>query len=86
MAYLPGRTPIPGYARALHERQAKNTLQRVDIRHLLAEHGSQLRGGSTAGYTLRATGRDHRRYQLLAAATEFPDRPEEARRARRGER
>lgn len=77
--------PVSGRARSLHQRQAEDTLQRVDIRHLLAEHGSQCRGGSAAGDTLRA-GRDYRRHQLPPAAAKFSDRPEEARRAGWSER
>lgn len=85
MERLADWTPVPGYVRALHDRQTENTLQRVDIRYLLAEHGGQRRGGSAKGDTLRA-GRDYRRHQLLAAPAEFSDRSEETRRAGRSER
>jgi len=85
VADFTNRTSVPGYARSLRKRQTEDTLQRVDIRHLLAEHGSQRRGGSAAGDTLRAC-RDHRRHQLSPASTKFSDRPEEARRAGWSER
>lgn len=85
VASLADWAPVPGYVRALHDRQTENTLQRIDIRYLLAEHGGQRRGGSAAGDTLRA-GRDYRRHQLLATAAEFSDRSEETRRASRSER
>lgn len=85
MADLANRAPVPGCARSLCERQAEDTLQRINIRHLLAEHGSQCRGGSAAGDTLRAC-RDYRRHQLPPATAKFSDRPEEARRAGWSER
>jgi len=85
VAGLPDRAAVPGDPRALCERQAEDTLQRVDIRRLLAEHGGERGGGSAARHPLRA-GRDHRRHQLPAAAAELPDGSEEAGRPGRGER
>lgn len=77
MADLPDRSAVSGYAREFYDRQTENTLQRVDIRHLLAEHGSQCRGGSSACDTLRARC-DYSWHQLSATTAKFSDRPEEA--------
>ncbi|XP_076281803.1 uncharacterized protein LOC143209685 isoform X1 [Lasioglossum baleicum] len=85
MACLPDRPSVSGYARPFQRRrQAEGSVQRLDIRHLLAEHRGQHRGGQAQGDTLRARG-DHRRHQLSATAPELPDGTEEARRTRRSE-
>lgn len=78
VAHFTDRPSVPRYARPFRGGQAENTMQRLDIRHLLAEHRGQHRGGQTEADTLRTSG-DHRRDQLPTAATQLPDRPEETR-------
>ncbi|XP_076171740.1 cell adhesion molecule 3-like isoform X2 [Ptiloglossa arizonensis] len=67
VADLPDRASVLGDAQPLHRWQAEDTLQRLDTRHLLAEHRGQRRGGQAQGDTLRASG-NHSRHQLSATA------------------
>lgn len=78
VADFPDRPSISRYARAFRRRQVENTLQRLDIRYLLAEHRGQLRGrqGTAEGDTIPASC-DHCGYRLSTTTTQLPDRSEE---------
>ena len=54
-------------------------MQRIHIRHILAEHRGQRRRRQVQGAPLQTDQQRHRD-QLPSTAAEFPTRPEEARR------
>lgn len=85
VARLPRGITVHGDPRSLYIGKAQDTVQRVDIQHLLAEHGGKRRGGQAEGDSIGAGG-DHSRDELSPTAAESADRSTQARRASGRER